>query len=158
MATIVTRATKGAALTHSEMDANWNNLNDDTDQFPGGGSTKIPFFQSSAPPGWTQDATNHDAMLRVVNTAGSGTGGTDSPTTGLTSTDSHVLTITEMPEHTHTYQNSNYGTLNLGPTGAITLTQTETTTPTGSTGGDGGHLHNITWAPKFVNMIICSKD
>ena len=43
MATIVTRAGKGSALTHTEMDANFNNLNDSTvEKTSSTGSAKLP--------------------------------------------------------------------------------------------------------------------
>lgn len=155
MATIVTRAGKGAALTHAEMDANFTNLNNDKlEKFPAAGVTKLPFFQAAAPVGWTQDTANTDAMLRVVSGTGGGTGGTDSPVTGLTVTDSHVLTIPEMPAHTHTEKtvSAQSGATTSGTIGS------PTTTNTGSTGGGGGHTHNVTFAPKFIDMIICSLD
>lgn len=41
--------------------------------------TKMVFLQAAAPNGWTQETTNNDFMLRIVNTAGGATGGTDSP-------------------------------------------------------------------------------
>lgn len=46
--------------------------------FPAG--TKMPFAQAAAPTGWTQDTTDSatNRMLRVVNTAGGGVGGSSS--------------------------------------------------------------------------------
>lgn len=118
--------------------------------------TKMAFFQAAAPTGWTQDATNNDAMLRVVSGTGGGTGGSASPTTGLTATDSHTLTTSEMPAHTHDVQNvlnttgASYGAFsNTGNYGTVTST---------STGGGSGHTHNITFAPKYIDMIIAVKD
>ncbi len=39
MATIVTRSGKGSALTHNEVDANFNNLNTGKLEIPSGGAT-----------------------------------------------------------------------------------------------------------------------
>lgn len=56
--------------------------------FPAG--TAIPFFQASAPTGWTKSTTHNDKALRVVSTSGGGTGGT------------HDLTAPPSLAHTHT--------------------------------------------------------
>lgn len=55
--------------------------------------TKMPFAQSSAPTGWTQitDDTATNRMLRVVNTTGGGTGGSNSP-----------ILMDVIPTHSHT--------------------------------------------------------
>jgi hypothetical protein len=61
-----------------------------------------------------------------------------------------------MPAHTHdvavgvssvqTFSESGATSSNTGPTTSA------------STGGDGSHTHTITWAPKYLDMIICEKD
>jgi len=48
MATIVTRAGKGSALTHTELDANFNNLNDDKVELSGGTFTGAVVFNTGA--------------------------------------------------------------------------------------------------------------
>lgn len=53
--------------------------------FPSG--TLLPFFQQSAPPGWTKKTDHNDKALRVVSGAGGGSGGT------------HGLSAP--PDHTH---------------------------------------------------------
>jgi len=123
--------------------------------FPTG--TKMPFFQAAAPLGWTQDVTNNDALLRVV----SGAGGVAAGTTGfvaapLNITDAHVLTTTEIPAHTHTVV-TNGGTGGfLG--GGSPATTTWAAGNTGSAGGGGGHTHPITYDPKHIDVIVCTKD
>lgn len=72
--------------------------------FPSG--TRLLFPQASAPTGWTQVTTINDRVIRVVSTAGGGTGGswTISGLTGSShyhSTSNHTLTTTEIPAHTH---------------------------------------------------------
>jgi len=125
--------------------------------FPVG--TKMAFFQATAPTGWTQDVTNNDAILRVVSTLGGGTGGTDSLITGLTATDGHVLTISELPAHTHTQKSpyhaasSNINSGNIGVSGS-----SAPNSASGSTGGDAAHTHTISFAPKYLDVIVCTKD
>lgn len=121
--------------------------------------TEMAFFQAAAPTAWTQNVTNTDAMLRVVSGAGGGTGGTASPTTGLTITDSHVLTIAQMPSHLHG-QSIVSGVNVDGPNGTQGDNSVDNASAgnTAASGGGLGHTHNITWAPKFIDMIICSKD
>lgn len=64
--------------------------------FPTG--TKLMFAQASAPTGWTQvtDDSANNRMLRVVTTAGAGTGGTASP-----------ILNNVVPAHTHTFTTGN---------------------------------------------------
>jgi len=127
--------------------------------FPTG--TKMAFFQAAAPLGWTQDVANNDALLRVVSAAGGGTGGTGSIATGVVMpviTDAHILTIAEIPSHTHGIISSIPGgdfPAGNQPAGACVAQNSL------ATGGGGGHTHAITaanWLPKYIDMIICTKD
>ena len=61
--------------------------------------TKMVFYQASAPANWTQDTANTDAGLRVVSTAGGGTGGTY----GLSSASVQGTSISEaqLASHAH---------------------------------------------------------
>jgi hypothetical protein len=132
--------------------------------FPTG--TKMSFFQAAAPTGWTQDVTNNDAMLRVVSTAGGGTGGVHSPIlNNLVPSHTHTVSgSTTGGSHEHTYNMSGpaVGAVGTGPN------QPFWNTPT-STSGGGAHSHTVSgtaaanagasnWTPKYVDMIICSKD
>lgn len=65
------------------------------------------FIQATAPTGWTLDATNNDRALRIVNTAGGGTGGT----TAFSSVLNGSNVTTNNGDHDHT-----------GDTGGTTLT------------------------------------
>jgi hypothetical protein len=90
--------------------------------FPFPIGTALPFYQASAPTGWTQVTTLNDYMMRVVNvvggttgsggTGGGGYGGSMSPTT---------MTGAQVPNHTHTFT-----------TGTESATHTHT---------DSGHVH-----------------
>ena len=118
-------------------------------------NVKTTFFQSTAPLGWTQDTTHSDSLLRVVQTAGGGSGGsTGFVGAPLNITDSHVLTISEIPSHTHTVNGTIFGPGYLG--GATSAIAGNVTTS--ATGGGGGHTHTITWTPKYINIIVCTKQ
>ena len=127
--------------------------------FPTG--TKMAFFQAAAPLGWTQDTANNDALLRVVSAAGGAVGGTGSIATGVvmpTATDGHTLTLSEIPAHTHQFNSSGPGAVfpnGYSPAGA-SIGQNTT-----SAGGGAAHTHTITaanWVPKYIDIIICTKD
>lgn len=145
-------------------------------QFPSG--TRMPFNQSAAPIGWTKDVTAalNDTAMRIV-TGAIGSGGvvdfsaatytpTITPTVGSLAVDSHVLTIAEMPSHTHDFAA-------LIQTGgsyvAFSNTGGQKTGTTTATGGDGGHSHTLSGAPaatssaitlglKYNDFIIATKD
>ena len=82
----------------------------DTSNLPGSGvsefvsGTVLVFYQAAAPTGWTQVTTQNDAALRVVSTAGGGTGGTVAFTTAFAAantTDGTALTTAQLPAHNH---------------------------------------------------------
>lgn len=122
--------------------------------------TVMPFFQASAPTGWTQVVTHNDVMLRVVNTAGGGNGGTDSPIL-MNKVPSHTHTTVSAGAHTHFSNDILYRYGGLGATdggSTISFSNVETTS-------NGAHTHTINanagaanWTPKYINMIIASKD
>lgn len=140
--------------------------------------TVMSFFQAAAPSGWTQQTTStyDNAMLRVVNTAGGGSGGSDSPIL-LDRNIAHVHSLNIVSgSHGHgvKYRNTNGTTAisssqqfgvfdsssdSYGTTGATSgsngnLLDAVTVTITGDTDSEGG----ANWTPKYVDMIICSKD
>ena len=129
-------------------------------------NTRMTFFQVATPIGWTQVTTYNDYMMRVVQSAGGGVGGTESPTSinfsHAHTTNGHVLTIAEMPAHTHgaiSGQDSQFGThfdaTSVTNNGIIN---------TQSAGGGEAHGHgntgttNLTWSPKYINIIIGTKS
>lgn len=151
--------------------------------FPSG--TTLPFYQAAAPTGWTQNVSYNDYMLRVVNTAGGGIGGSDSP-----------ILNNKVAAHTHTFSDSTsttgaggahthngvsgvgwvgrppYGgsltgndTAGSGSEQAIgpgdftamssAPTHTHTISVSGTTATNTGALN---WTPKYLNIIIATKS
>jgi len=137
--------------------------------FPTG--TVIPFFQATAPTGWTQITTYNDGALRVVNTAGGGMGGSigfstamkSQPVTGSNS--ATTLSTSQIPDHVHnTPLNSWNG--HAGSPGSDTplytgVSNTQTYGVNGTTGGSHNHTFtgtNINLAVYYIDMIIASKN
>ena len=110
-----------ARLTANGIQFNLLDANDSITSFywiyPAG--TKKLFYQSTAPTGWTQDASQGNKALRVVNGTGGGSGNTSNWTTvlqasntisvGITGTfpitaslGGHTLSLTQLANHTHT--------------------------------------------------------
>ena len=128
--------------------------------------TVMLFFQLSAPLGWSQVTTHNDAMLRVVSGAGGGVGGTHTPInlSHNHTTQSHVLTINELPKHSHTTKvrrdrastqmgNAVYGDEDF---------YGEEDLPSNDVGGNAAHNHGatalFTIRPKYINVIACRKS
>jgi hypothetical protein len=140
--------------------------------------TRMPFAQAAAPTGWTQDITDNatNRMLRVVNTVGGGVAGTDSPILNNTvPSHTHVFTGTAMGNHTHTDSGHAHGGVmrNVGYTGAgyvvsgtyystpgstdvasAAISSNSAGTPAGTNAANAGAAN---WAPRYIDMIICSK-
>lgn len=147
-------------------------------------ATEMAFFQAAAPVGWTQNTTNTDAFLRVVSTAGGGTGGSVSAAT-LAHTHTGPNHYHSIPNHTHQWYSFTGSTdYTFDGNGAATPI-TVVIRPAGSyissellAGNKGMDRHGFTssWGsqntyaagtgntgsasitPKYVNMIICSLD
>lgn len=124
-----------------------------------GTGTKLVAFQAAAPTGWTQDVTQNDKVLRVVNGAGGGTGGSWT-ISGIT-VDNHTLTLAQIPAHTHTVL------LSTSPTGGPNAADFSTDASpssmnSGSAGSGGAHNHNLTigsaWRPAYIDVMVITKD
>lgn len=130
-----------------------------TPSFPSG--TKMVFFQAAPPPGWTQDTSVHDYMLRAVSTTVDGglTGGTW--TMSGISVDDHVLTLDEIPAHSHGYTAPNQDNLIVVDASGNFYYNTVSAS-TDTAGGGEGHSHPVTsdgsWRPAYANVIIATKD
>ena len=136
----------------------WATVN--TQAFASG--TVMLFRQTAAPTNWTKDTTNNNnSAIRVV-TGSVSTGGSDDFTTTFgtsKTTASHTLTIAEIPAHTHT--DPYYAAMGgpSGTSGARRSVSTQGNVDSGSTGGDGGHSHNLSnFDVKYVDVIIATRD
>lgn len=161
----------------------FTSTDDKIDNFPAG--TVMPFYQAAPPTGWILKTTNNDAMLRVVSTAGGGSGGTASPITmAHTHTDTFssattaltiggtALTIAQMPAHTHTVPaianlSSNGGGNNIAqaPTSNTTITSNSTGSGGTHTHSLASHTHTLNGSvssaninPKYIDVINCTKN
>jgi len=136
--------------------------------------TTMVFFQATAPTGWTQVTDYNDYMFRVVNTAGGGSGGADSPIdktlTHSHTTVSHSLTAAEMPLHSHRGMSGAGSSYPLGGVvaagsgfGGGTPDDGWVTYDTTNAGSGSAHNHgptnaaNPTFKPKYLNTILARK-
>jgi hypothetical protein len=132
------------------------------------------FFQASAPTGWTINAGNNDAALRVVNGTGGGTGGTinfssafpagTTPVSGSAAVSGTVgnttLDINTIPSHPHGSAPGNaFPTFNItagggGPFLGTNPGNTEVFgTVTSSNGNSGAHAHPWSGPASFSTTI-----
>jgi hypothetical protein len=138
--------------------------------------TRMPFAQAAAPTGWTQDTTDNatNRMLRVVNTAGNGVAGTDSPIVNSTTMVAHTHTFTgsALAVHTHTDSGHTHNYIGgagpaygqpagaspagSGPTdlGYANISSVSAGTPAGTNSTTSG----VSWTPRYIDLIICSKN
>jgi len=120
--------------------------------------TVMVFFQAAAPGGWTQVVSQNDSALRVVNTAGGGTGGSNPVSAGLSHT--HVLSgNTDIA----TLENRQVVVSGGGQTGQKFMDDFGDATKNKAV---DDHYHTYgstivgTAAPviQYINVIICSKN
>jgi len=138
-------------------------------------NTMMFFYQAAAPTGWVQEVALNDYMLRIVAVAGGTAGGVDSPIykqlTHTHTTDITVLTLAQIPSHSHRAQtgvgtyyplNNNVTNLPGGGFGGGTPDDNWATYDTGSAGSGNGHNHGVSTSapvfhPKYMNTIMCRK-
>jgi hypothetical protein len=149
--------------------------------FPAG--TRLLFAQAAAPTGWVQDTSAgiNDRAIRVVNTAGGGTGGTipfstlfnatSAYTGSVTITSGQVgdtsLSIAQLAAHDHSYVN-NPPRRGVNSGGAADGADNQAAT-TGSTGSGDTHTHTLIGVVaggnftsdfnlNYTDVIICVKS
>lgn len=150
--------------------------------------TKTNFFQAAAPTGWTQCTTYNDYAIRIVNTAGGGTGGSVNFSTAFVNQSvtgtvgATTLSLAQIPSHNH------QGGMTIGVGTPVFCTATYPALPNTTTrqanapgtsvtvnavpvqyisvasnGSSSSHNHSfsgtsINMAVKYVNNIIAVKN
>jgi hypothetical protein len=157
-------------------------VGDNSSEFASG--TTLLFYQSYVPLGWTLYTHANDSILRVVKTKSDGgdtnQGGASASTIFTHThthdlkmsgyTDYHVLSIEEMPKHSHNI--SPFGVTGRGvnsSNGNQLWPVSPTPLETSESGSGAGHRHSLvssftgnvkqlTITPKYSNVIMCVKD
>lgn len=127
-----------------------------TDIIPVG--SVAPFYNTSAPTGWTATSLD-DYALKVVSSSGGVTSGSVTYSTLFSriQTDAYALQIADIPPHTHSYSTdsavastaagSNFNS-NIGSSAVNT----------GSTGGGSGHYHGLDMRVRTAAVILCRRS
>lgn len=161
------------------------NLNGEISIFPVG--TSIPFFNATAPPGWTQDISINDQVLRVVSGTGGATGGSWTVTGFSFASHSHYfdhqhdlpignannvgnnaplapiggdpwgIGQTITVFATNEYNNGNNINASSMRSSPITINDSGVSGPNTSSVG-GTVTNDSTWRPAYINMIVCAKN
>ena len=145
--------------------------------------TPLYFYQSSAPTGWSQVASNDNKMMRVVSGTGAGTGGSNGFTNTFTNrnfssnfnvpfsagVNNHTLSTPQLPSHSHSTEAGDATTLPPGPwTNASNNAKNTGTSNSGNAGNSGGHSHpagvsaSANWSAgldmrvQYINVIYCT--
>lgn len=120
--------------------------------------TNCWFYQAAAPLGWTLIPNTGDRVIACSDNVNKYNGANAPSQTASWQQANHVLTIAQIPPHTHSVglyeQTSGNNTGKLGP-GKNNKKDDILTT---STGGGQGHNHGSTWRPRANVGIICTKD
>jgi hypothetical protein len=171
-------AGSGFAIPITATEAEINALHGLTNFYFASG-TRMPFAQAAAPTGWTQDITDNanNRMLRVVSSAGNGVGGSDSPIVNSTTMVAHTHTFTGSALAAHSHSDAGHqhsietrNTLTQGGpnatnawfnvnasatgVGYANIQASSAGTPAGSNSTTSG----VSWTPRYIDMIICSKN
>ena len=172
-------AGSGFAIPITATEAEINALHGLTNFYFASG-TRMPFAQAAAPTGWTQDITDNanNRMLRVVDTAGGGVAGTDSPIVNSTTMVAHTHTFTGSAMATHNHTDSGhshtintYNSLtqggpnatnawfNVNAAGSTSSAQANIQPASaGTPAGTNSSTTGVSWTPRYIDMIICSKN
>ena len=130
-------------------------------------NTKMVFYQSTAPTGWTIDDTQNNKALRVVSSSGGNTGGSVAFTTAFANgnTGDKILTIANLPAHTHNLGTTyDFITQPFGSTGMFDDNGSDrgvtdgAAISTSSVGSGTAHNHSLTLAVQYIDVIVCTKD
>jgi hypothetical protein len=144
--------------------------------------TPLYFYQSSAPTGWSQVASNDNRMMRVVSGTGAGTGGSNGFTNTFTnrtysanfnvpfstSVSNHTLTTGQLPSHSHPTEAGDVTAANPTPRSPALGSISSGTSNSSSVGGSGGHSHpssvsasagwsaGLDMSVQYIDVIYCT--
>ena len=145
--------------------------------------TPLYFYQSSAPTGWSQVASNDNKMMRVVSGTGAGTGGSNAFTNTFTnrtysanfnvpfsvSISNHSISAPQLPSHSHSINAGDTAAANPSPTASNAIPSISSgTSNSGNAGNGGGHSHpssvsasagwsaGIDMRVQYINVIYCT--
>jgi hypothetical protein len=120
--------------------------------------TIMHFLQAAVPVGWTQSTGYNDVVIRLVSDASGGSGGGSWAISGLQDA-GHVLTINEMPNHSHTYNTFGGAGSGVTPGSGAAINNGISTS---AVGGNAAHYHTISgngaWRPAYVNACVGVKN
>ena len=130
-------------------------------QLSAASGTRMIFWSSSPPTGWTQNTAINSYVMRIVNSSGGGTGGSDGVLTVFgsgKSTANHTLSTGRIPSHDHdhnkrsTNSNRESGSKDTAHTG-------NTSVSTDNTGGGNSHDHDLNNMDlQYLNVVRAEKD
>lgn len=121
-------------------------------------TTKMYFYENTAPTGWTIDGAVADKVLAVKGGAQAynAAGGTMA---GTWTNPSHTLTAAQTPSHRHTAGHCTATQDEMYGCGGFAGTGTGAVSYTGYIGSGGGHSHgSTTFRPYAALGIIATKD
>jgi len=121
------------------------------DPIPAG--TLMLFMQGSVPAGWTLDTTFNEHAIRIGTTGAVQTGSVNYTTLfARTATDSHILTLAQIPSHQHDYQVTTFSAAAINNSNTVGVGLA--TSQTGVAGGGLGHEHYIDMRVKTVTSVV----
>jgi microcystin-dependent protein len=116
------------------------------------------FQQTAAPTGWTKQTALNDYGLRVTSgTAGVVAGNAFSTVFAQNAVGNTTLTLSQMPPHSHLYQQAPAATTTTGG-GAFPAANTNIGVQTDIQGGGLAHTHSVNLALSYVDVIIAAKN
>lgn len=145
--------------------------------------TRMPFAQASAPTGWTQDTSDSadNRMLRVTKLTGGGVAGSHSPILmNVIPSHTHDISVYGSGAHTHAISDPGHSHVfhwgntdgsipnpGVGAWGNNSTSYTDSAATGISINWSDSHTHAASssapsgasnWTPRYIDMIICSKN
>ena len=110
--------------------------------------TVMPFYQDTAPLGWTKITTNNDFMMRIVSAGGGVSGGVDSP-----------ILNDKIPVHNHNASSTTESVTHTHSFSEVSTTESVTHTHffSGTTNTTGAHVHNMGYNPNNASVSNGAK-